>query len=104
MSEIESDQFNKMYRQHGEMFKMIEEMKEVLIGNKQYQRKGVIDEIGELRQAVNEHDANDEKKFAEIFEFQNKQKYLVGWSGILIRALGGGVVILIGWLISVFFR
>lgn len=104
MSEIESDQFNKMYRQHGEMFDMITEMKEVLVGNPTYRRLGIIDEIKELKQVQRDHDLEDEKKFDEIFEFQNKQKYLVGWSGILVRALGGAVVILIGWLISVFFR
>lgn len=103
MSEVEAEQFNRMIRQHTEMYEMLKDLKDVIKGD-DWGRPGVLGEIKEIKSVIREHDKNDEAKFKQIFDFQKTQTLFVGWTGIALRVIGGGLMVLIGWIISIFFK
>lgn len=92
MSEREEDLITKVFNQNQEMFKVLNDLKTVIVGDEIYKRPGILDRITTLEKIVDDHDT-----------FQNKQQYFVGWTGQLIRGAWIVGAVVVGWLISLFF-
>lgn len=95
-------EFNEMLKQHRTMVDDVKDIKEALLGDR-YRQTGVIAKLEQLDQAVKTHDKEDRDNFKKIFDFQSKQILFVGWTGYIIRAVWAGVMVLVGWIISMFF-
>lgn len=104
MNDVQLQQFNKMVKQSNEMFDMLTELKEVIVGNPEYQRPGILHEMKEMKQAVKDHDKADIEKFDKIFEYQKKQQLFAGWTSIFAKALWAIALMGIGHFITVVFK
>lgn len=100
--EIGEQEFKKMYGQHTAMYDKVEAIHKALVGD-EFREDGIIKQLKDLRQTFQKHDKEDMDNFKSVFDFQNKQKYFVGWTGQLIRGAWIVGAVIVGWLISLFF-
>lgn len=77
----------------------IRDVKHALIGNDEMKTAGVKQDVEVLKKKMEDHEVLDQKNFNAIFNFQENQKLLLGWSRWTIGLIGTGLV-MFGGLIS----
>ncbi len=96
MTEVEAEQFGKMVRQQSEMHIMLTDLTRRIVGNSAMKSQGLIDEVINMKAEFMAHALNDERQFAELLKYQDKQR----WTVTILKMILGGGVVGVGWLVS----
>lgn len=81
----------------------VQEIKFALVGNPEMKTEGAMQRLKSIEDKMIAHEALDNKNFTALFNFQENQKLLIGWSRWTIGLICSGLVMfggLVSWAVT----